>query len=123
MRASKAIVDMPKWFEALNRDFRYQPTVMGQFAQAIIAREMVNHSFTIQTDKPNVKVSWQVTGIRHDVYANAHRIPVEEAKSEKERGFYLRPELFGAPAEKSIAAARHPNALKLAKEAKSKFKN
>jgi hypothetical protein len=120
---SKAIVDMPEWFEALNRDFRYQPTVMGQFAQAIIAREMVNHSFTIQTDKPNVKVSWQVTGIRHDVYANAHRIPVEEAKSEKERGFYLRPELFGAPAEKSIAAARHPNALKLAKEAKSKFKN
>jgi trimeric autotransporter adhesin len=113
-----AVVQMPEWFEALNRDFRYQLTVIGQFAQAIVASEM-NHSFTIRTDKPNVKVSWQVTGIRQDAYANAHRIPVEEAKPDKERGLYLHPELFGAPAEKSIAAARHPSAMKLAREGKT----
>ncbi len=114
----RAVVQMPEWFEALNRDFRYQLTVIGQFAQAMVASEIANHSFTIQTDKPSVKVSWQVTGIRQDAWANAHRIPVEQAKSDKERGLYLHPELFGAPAEKSIAAARHPGAMKLMKEGK-----
>ena len=33
-----------------------------------------------RTDRPGVKVSWQVTGIRQDAYANAHRIQVEEEK-------------------------------------------
>ncbi len=116
-----AIVSMPDWFEALNRDFRYQLTVIGQFAQAIVASEIANHSFTIRTDKPNVKVSWQVTGIRHDAYANAHRIPVEELKLEKDRGLYLHPELYGAAAEKSISAARHPGAMRLVKESKIKL--
>jgi hypothetical protein len=103
----KAVVAMPAWFEALNRDFRYQLTVIGQFAQAIVARKMADHRFTIQTDKPNVEVSWQVTGVRHDAWADAHRIPVEQVKSGRERGLYLHPELFGAGAEKSVAAAHH----------------
>ena len=41
------------------------------------------------------KVSWQVTGIRRDAWAEAHRIPVEEDKPESERGHYLHPEAFG----------------------------
>jgi trimeric autotransporter adhesin len=114
-----ATVTLPDWFEALNRDFRYQLTVIGQFAQAMVEKELANRRFTIRTDKPNVKVSWQVTGIRQDAYANAHRIPVEEAKREGERGLYLHPELFGAPPEKSIGVARHPSALKRAKGAKT----
>jgi hypothetical protein len=43
---------------------------------------------------PEMKVSWLVTGIRHDPYANAHRIKVEEEKSGDARGHYLHPELF-----------------------------
>jgi hypothetical protein len=112
----KAVVTLPEWFEVLNRDFRYQLTVMGQFAQAIVADEIANGRFMIKTDKPNVKVSWQVTGIRQDAWANAHRIPVEQVKPEKERGSYLHPELFGAPAEKSIAWARHPETMKRMQE-------
>jgi hypothetical protein len=119
--AGRAVVQMPDWFEALNRDFRYQLTVIGQFAQAMVASEMANHKFAIQTDKPNVKVSWQVTGVRQDAWANAHRIPVEEAKSGRERGAYLHPELFGAPADKSIAAVRHPEAMKIMKASKAKM--
>ncbi len=49
-----------------------------------------------------MEVSWQVTGIRQDAYANAHRIPVEEVKPHEERGHYLHPELFGAGPEKSV---------------------
>jgi hypothetical protein len=103
-----AVVHMPEWFEALNRDFRYQLTVMGQFAQAIVYSKMAKHAFIIKTDKSNVEVSWQVTGVRHDAWADAHRIPVEVAKPAKERGSYLHPELFGAPASRSLAHVRHP---------------
>jgi hypothetical protein len=87
-----ATVEMPDWFEALNREFRYQLTVIGQFAQAIISREIENGRFTIQSDKPAVKVSWQVTGIRKDAYAEKNRIQVEEDKPAAEKGTCLHPE-------------------------------
>ena len=114
-----AVVQLPEWFEALNRDFRYQLTVIGQFSQAIVASKVANHQFTIRTEKPSVEVSWQVTGIRQDAWANAHRVKVEVLKPERERGLYLHPELFGASLEKSIAAARHPMILQLAKESRA----
>ncbi len=97
-----ATVTLPDYFEALNQDFRYQLTVIGQFAQAIVAKEIRGNRFTIKTSKPGVKVSWQVTGIRHDAYADANRIQVEVAKPPQEQGRYLHPELFGAPAEQAI---------------------
>jgi hypothetical protein len=104
-----ATVPLPEWFEALNRDFRYQLTVMGQFAQAIVAQEVANHQFRIKTDKPNVKVSWQVTGVRQDAYANAHRVQVEVEKAPQDRGHYLHPELFGAPTEARIIRHSPPH--------------
>jgi hypothetical protein len=93
-RHGLATVKLPDYFEALNGDFRYQLTVIGQFAQAIVKREIANNRFTIKTNKPLVKVSWQVTGIRHDAYANQYRIPVEEEKASGEQGYYLHPEVF-----------------------------
>jgi hypothetical protein len=103
-------VVLPVYFEALNRDFRYQLTVIGQFAQAIVASKVSKNQFVIRTSKPGVEVSWQVTGIRQDAYANADRIPVEEEKPANERGFYLHPEAFGQPASKNVAAAASPAA-------------
>jgi trimeric autotransporter adhesin len=102
-----ATVALPCYFEALNADFRYQLTVIGQFAQAIVQQEIKSNQFTIKTNKPGVKVSWQVTGIRHDAYADANRIPVEEDKPAAEQGYYLHPEVFGQPASKSAQAAGH----------------
>lgn len=92
-----ATVTLPDWFEALNKDFRYQLTVIGDFAQAIIAQEIQNNQFTIRTDKPNVKVSWQITGIRHDPFAEKNRIPVEEYKKGDDVGKYLYPDAYGLP--------------------------
>ena len=43
-----------------------------------------------------MKVSWQVTGVRHDPYAEAYRSPVEVEKPTAEQGTYLHPELYGA---------------------------
>ncbi len=107
----EAIVTMPEYFEALNSDFRYQLTVIGTFAQAIVAEKIKANRFVIKTNAPDVEVSWQVTGIRQDAFANKHRIPVEEAKPANERGFYLHADAFGLSPEKSIEWARAPKAI------------
>jgi hypothetical protein len=98
----EAGVALPTYFEALNEDFRYQLTVIGQFAQAIVAEEIRNNRFTIKTDQPQVKVSWQVTGIRRDPWAVANRMVVEEDKAAEDKGHYLHPELWGQSAEASM---------------------
>jgi trimeric autotransporter adhesin len=67
---------------------------------------MKHGQFSILTDKPNVKVSWQVTGVRQDPWAQANRIPLEEAKPAFERGYFLHPELYGQPASRTIENAK-----------------
>jgi hypothetical protein len=95
-------VILPEWFDTLNRDFQYQLTVIGKFAQAIILEEINDNSFIIQTSLPDTKVSWQVTGVRKDPYANAFRIPVEVSKSDQEKGTYLFPAGYDQPREKGL---------------------
>jgi trimeric autotransporter adhesin len=91
----EAWVVLPDYFEALNRDFRYQLTSVGAPQPRLyIAREVKANRFKIAGGKPNAKVSWQLTGIRQDAWANAHRIPTEEEKPAQERGTYLHPELY-----------------------------
>ncbi|MFY9223770.1 MAG: hypothetical protein WAQ98_13945 [Blastocatellia bacterium] len=98
----EAIVTMPTYFDALNAECRYQLTVIGQFAQAIVSNEIINNQFTIKTNKPNVKVSWQVTGIRKDPYAEKYRVQVEVDKAPQERGLYVNPDVYNQPADKAI---------------------
>ena len=90
-----AVVELPTYFEALNMEFRYQLTCIGQFAQAIVKEEVQENKFVIQTDKPSVKVSWQVSGVRHDATANKYRIVNEVEKPECEKGKYIVPEAYG----------------------------
>lgn len=101
-----ATVELPEWFEALNRDFRYQLTVIGEFAQAIIANKIEDNRFVIRTDRSEIEVSWQVTGIRRDPYAEWNPVIVEEEKPDEERGYYLHPEAYGLGSERGIAAVR-----------------
>ena len=92
----EAAVALPGYFNALNHQCCYQLTVIGQFAQAIVAKEVgQNNEFTIKTSEPRVTVSWQVTGIRQDPWAVANRIEAEADKAAEERGRYLHPELWG----------------------------
>ena len=116
----QATVQLPEWFEILNTDFRYQLTVIGQFAQAIIGRKIENNRFEIRTSAPNVEVSWQVTGVRQDAFAKAHPLVVEKEKEARLRGFYIHPELYGAPPEKQIEWARHPQMMKRIEETQAK---
>lgn len=98
----EVIVELPGYFTALNKDYRYQLTVIGQPAQVWIQQEISNNKFVIKSDKPNVKISWQVTGIRQDAWANAHRIIPEVEKEAVNKGKYLTPEVFNQPKEKGI---------------------
>ncbi len=91
----KACVQLPEWFEAENADFRYQLTVLGRFAQAIVEQEIVENQFMIRTNLPNVKVSWQVTARRNDPTMRLHPFVAERDKQEPERGRYLDPEAWG----------------------------
>jgi hypothetical protein len=104
-----ALVQLPGYFDALNRDFRYQLTVIGTFAQGIVAEKVKDNHFRIKTSLPNVEVSWQVTGIRRDAYANRNRISVGR-QAERERGLYLHPDALDQSAKKYPAG--FSNALK-----------
>jgi hypothetical protein len=98
-----AWITLPNWFQALNSDYRYQLTAIGAPSPGMyIASEVQGNQFQIAGGAPGARVSWQVTGIRKDAYANAHRIPVEVDKSESERGKYLSPDSFGQPPSKGI---------------------
>lgn len=91
----EAWVDLPEWFEPLNRDFRYQLTAIGAPGPKLfIAQKITNNRFKIGGGTPGMEVSWQVTGIRQDGFANVHRIQVEEDKIGEERGRYLHPEAY-----------------------------
>ena len=95
-------VNLPDYFESLNGDFRYQLTAVGApQPELYVAHEVEGNRFKIEGGKPGARVSWQVTGVRHDAYANAHRIPVEEDKPSVERGYYLHPDAFSQPQSKS----------------------
>jgi hypothetical protein len=103
-----AVVGLPDWFEAVNRDFRYQLTVVGTFAQAIVGDKIKDNRFRIKTNAPGVEVSWQVTGIRSDAAIRKHPFKLEQEKTEAERGYYLAPEAYDQPEERGIEWAHNP---------------
>jgi hypothetical protein len=115
----EAKIELPDRFSALNKDFRYQLTAIGAPGPNLYIAEEISgtttkkhgsydekksngNSFKIAGGTSGMKVSWQVTGIRKDAWANANRIKVEEDKPDKEQGYYLYPELYNQPEEKSI---------------------
>ena len=111
---------LPDWFEALNGDFRYQLTCVGGFAPVYIAQKIQNHSFRIAGGSAGLEVSWQVTGVRHDAFAQANPLVVEQDKSARQRGYYIHPELYGAAEEKGIEWARNPRWMQQVKERRTR---
>jgi hypothetical protein len=120
----EAEIELPDWFGALNKDFRYQLTAIGAPGPNLYIAEEIsdaatnfgsagsnknnNSRFKIAGGSSGMKVSWQVTGIRKDPWTNANRIQVEEDKPDKERGYYLHPNLYGQPEEKGISRLLFP---------------
>jgi hypothetical protein len=109
-----AWVTLPEWFEALNRDFRYQLTAIGAPGPNLyIASEVSANRFKIAGGASGGRISWQVTGIRQDAWANAHRIPVEQDKPANERGHYLHPDAFGQTTSIMLPVVTSPNRVEV----------
>jgi hypothetical protein len=108
----EAWIDLPEWFDALNKNFRYQLTCIGGYAPIYVAEKISNNRFKIAGGQAGLEVSWQVTGIRKDAYAEKYRIPVEEMKPVTERGKYLRPDVFGLPESRGVDYQKNIEALK-----------
>jgi hypothetical protein len=98
----RAAVQLPSYFQALNRDYTYKLTCIGGYSPVYIVGEIADNRFEIAGGQPGLKVSWQVTGIRQDAYAKAHPLVVEQEKPAGEKGFYLHPIEWGQPLEKGI---------------------
>ncbi len=126
----EAQIELPDWFSALNKDFRYQLTAIGAPGPNIHIAEEINDNtitggisssssrdsnnnshFKIAGGTSGMKVSWQVTGIRRDPWSNAHRVQVEEYKQDNEKGYYTYPDLYGQPEEKKISHLLFPEEI------------
>jgi hypothetical protein len=90
-----AVVQLPAYVEAINRDFTYDLTPIGAPADLYIAQEVVKSQFAIAGGRPHQKVSWTVTGVRNDAFVRAYPQPAEQFKPAGVRGRYLHPELVG----------------------------
>lgn len=101
----QATVALPSYFEALNRDFNYQLTCVGAFAQVYISTEIQNNEFAIAGGQPGMKVSWQVSARRNDPWAHDHPYQAEEDKDPSEVGRYYYPEGYGLGRDFQIGAS------------------
>lgn len=107
----EATIELPSYFEALNEHFRYQLTPIGaSMPELFVAREIEGNRFVISGGQPDMKVSWQVTGIRKDAFAKAMTTEVETVKNADEKGLYRNPEIFGYGMEKSVDYKNQPKA-------------
>ena len=75
-------IELPDYFEALNKDFRYQFFPHFEAMPGLyVKQEVKDNSFIIAGGKPGGEISWQVTGIRHDAFILANPIIVEVPKT------------------------------------------
>lgn len=97
-----ATIALPDYFESINRDFRYQLTIVDDgeredFVLVKVVRKIQDNQFTIRTSAPRVEVSWRVEAIRNDRWVQAYGYQTVQEKEDEIKGRYLHPELFGMP--------------------------
>ena len=94
----EAKIELPWYFEALNEDYRYLATPIGRSAPNLyLKRGVKKNIFVIAGGDPGTRVSWQVTGIRHDPYILENPIIVEVEKGPDalvEKGEYFIPGVY-----------------------------
>ncbi|MBV8092340.1 MAG: hypothetical protein JO110_03720 [Acetobacteraceae bacterium] len=79
-------VELPAYFDALNKDFRYQLTPIGGPAPNLhVKQELTRNRFLMAGAAPGQRVCWQITGTRKDAWALANPIVVEREKPKSEK--------------------------------------
>ncbi len=103
--SGSAEIELPSYFTALNTEYRYLGTAIGQPMPNLFLQEGVKKRYLlfgtpvlrISGGVSGGKVSWQVTGVRKDPYIRAHPIVAEIEKGPDalvEKGEYLFPEFY-----------------------------
>jgi len=99
----EAWVQLPDYFEAINRDPRYTLTPIGAAMPNLhVAVEIQGNRFKIAGGVPGKKVSWEVKAIRNDLWMQRYGYQTEQEKEDAIKGKYLNPELYGQPKERGI---------------------
>jgi hypothetical protein len=99
----EAWVQLPDYFEALNRDPSYHLTAIGApMPNLHVAVEIQGNRFKIAGGVPGKKVSWEVKAIRNDLWVQRYGYQTEQEKEDAIKGKYLNPELYGQPKELGI---------------------
>ena len=92
----EATIQLPDYFDVLNQSPRYQYFPMHQPMPNLYVMPEHDNSFMLKGGKPGGKVSWQITGIRHDPYILKHPIVTEVLKNSQtlvDKGVCLFPPL------------------------------
>ncbi len=99
----EAWVELPDYFESLNREPRYSLTAIGApMPNLHIASKVMGNRFKIAGGAPGNEVSWRIEAIRNDRWIQEYGYQTEQEKSQASQGKYLHPELYGQPKEQGI---------------------
>ena len=101
----EAIVEMPGYFEQINRNFSYSLTAVGSPAPNLyIKKKIENGKFIIAGGSANQEIDWVVYAERNDKYlqANPEVRNTEPVKTGKYKNKYVHPEVYGKAKEKGI---------------------
>ena len=106
----EAVITLPDYFSAVNINFSYHLTPIGAPAVLFIKQKVQDGKFTVAGGTPGMEFSWQLYAERNDVYVQQHpdSKAVEPMKSARDKGKYLKPELYGQPKDKAIFKATAP---------------
>ncbi len=121
--SGSARIELPAHFAKINKDPRYMLTAVGAPMPLLhVARKISSGSldtgarmaagdvapvcfFIIGGGVPGGEVSWEVKGVRNDLWVRKNGAPVEVEKEGVEKGTYQHPELYEQPAEKGLSHA------------------
>ncbi len=117
----EAVVELPSYFAAINRDPRYTLTALGAPMPLLhIATEIDDGAlsaaaaarpgaaiprcrFSISGGVPGGKVSWRIDAVRNDEWMKRCAAPVEADKPGTEIGTFQHPEFYGQSPAKGLA--------------------
>jgi hypothetical protein len=99
----EAWVQLPDYFDSINRDPSYHLTAVGApMPNLHVAVEIQNNRFQIAGGVPGKKVSWEVKAVRNDRWVQEYGYQAEPEKPQEYQGKYIHPELYGQPKERGI---------------------
>lgn len=102
-----AVVELPDYFSAINRDPTYTLTAIGAPMPALhVSREAEGNRFEIAGGVPGQRVSWRVEATRDDAHVRRYGAPTVVEKAPEQRGTFLAPQLWGAGPERAMNRAR-----------------